>query len=193
MGIKAILFHKKCLHSSVSWSLLICFSHYWFHPWSLWGEKVRDLQAICRQPLRPQLLLQCLLWGASQVPGPGFYQLRGSPHLDHWAEIPHGWYQRRRQFGPEATHPWSISFIYITPAHAQSLNHNTINFISPKTHSNPEQEPMWSLTAASRGYSRLSLRPTKTEMAPWALGRFTSCSTNSMWIYPSRKSERCFR
>lgn len=54
-------------------------------------------------------------------------------------------------------------------------------------------EPTWSLAAASHGYSRRSLRPTKTEMAPWALGRFTSCSTNSMWTYPSRKSERCFR
>lgn len=103
------------------WSLLICFSHYWFHPWSLWGEKIWDLQAICRQPFRPKLLLQYLLWGASEVPGPGFYQLWGGPHLDHWAEISNGWYQWRRQFGPEATHPWSISFI-------QSLSDNMINY-----------------------------------------------------------------
>lgn len=47
------------------------------------------------------------------------------------------------------------------------------------------------LTAASHGCSRRSLRLTKTETAPWASGRFTSCSTNSTSICPSRKSGRC--
>lgn len=78
----------------------LSFSNYRFNPWSLWRKKVGDLQALCRQPLWPKLLLQYLLRGACKVLGPGFQQCRGGSDLDNWAEISHGWHQWWRQSGP---------------------------------------------------------------------------------------------
>lgn len=95
-----------------TWMLFLCSSIHWFHPWGLWGEKIWDLPALRRKPLRPKLLLQHLLRGSSQVPGPGLQQCRGGAHLDPGAQVPDGRDQRWRQSGPQTAHPRSISFIH---------------------------------------------------------------------------------
>ncbi|KAF6727555.1 1-phosphatidylinositol 4,5-bisphosphate phosphodiesterase eta-2 [Oryzias melastigma] len=58
------------------------------------GKKSEIFRRYADNRFRPKLLLQCLLRGACEVPGSGFQHRRGGPHLDNWAEIPHGWDQR---------------------------------------------------------------------------------------------------
>lgn len=50
-----------------------------------------------------------------------------------------------------------------------------------------------SLHLVANGWGRPFQKLTKMEMGIWALERFYSCSTSSMWTFPSRKSKKCSR
>lgn len=111
---KCLLFKKSIafvlrLSFSVKWTS--CFlSLHWLHPRGLWGKAIWDLPAVCRWQLWPKLLLQSVLRRTHGVPGPGIWNRRGGPDLDHWPQVPDGRDQWRGQLGKEATHPRSISF-----------------------------------------------------------------------------------
>lgn len=80
------------------------------HPGGVRGEAVRDLPALRRGQLRPQLLLHSLLRRTHGVPGPGVRDRGGGADLDHGSEVLDGGHQRRGQPGQAAAHPRPVSF-----------------------------------------------------------------------------------